>query len=291
MKKIVSLLVVLTIVFSFAACGKKASGTAVAGGEAGSKVDAAESSDPIVVKLGISIDEPEIWEAVQKNLEKDNIKLEVIYFSEYVWNTALANGEIDIAAAQHHAWFENNIKEVGLEDKVVWVADMCTSPLNIFSKTVDSLDDIPEGGTIAIPADAVNLGRALQILEKAGVITLGDYEGIPEIADIAENPKNINIQEIDGQSLPRSLQDVDAAVIQIGFAVAGGLDLDSDNIFKDTIDMSDPVQYQFVRMIDVRAEDVDNEVLKKVVAAYQSPEVAQVIEEVYKGTVEPAFTY
>ena len=96
MKKIVSLLIVLTLVFSLAACGNKADNAAGANG------------DPIVVKLGISIDEPEIWEAVQKNLEKDNIKLEVIYFSEYVWNTALANGEIDIAAAQHHAWFENN---------------------------------------------------------------------------------------------------------------------------------------------------------------------------------------
>ena len=277
MKKLLSLFIALALTFSLVACG--------------SAKEEASKDEPIVVKLGISIDEPEIWEAVQKNLEKDNIKLEIVYFSEYVWNQARANGEIDIAAAQHHAWFENNIAETNLGDQVVWIADMCTSPLNIFSKKYSSIDELPEGASIAIPADAVNLGRALQILEKAGVITLGDYEGIPEIADIAENPKNITINEIDGQSLPRSLQDVDAAVIQIGFAVAGGLDLEGENIFKDTIDMSDPVQYQFVRMICVRAEDIDNEVLNKIVAAYQSPEVAQVINEVYKGTVEPAFEY
>ena len=220
MKKIVSLILVLALTLSLTACG------------ASSKAKANE--EPTVIKLGISIDEPEIWEAVQKNLDKDNIKLDIIYFSEYVWNTALANGEIDIAAAQHHAWFENNIKEQGLEDKVVWKADMCTSPLNIFSKKLKSLDELPDGAAIAIPADAVNLGRALQILEKAGVITLGSYEGIPEIADIAENPKNIEIKEIDGQSLPRSLEDVDAAVIQIGFAVAGGLDLEGENILFST---------------------------------------------------------
>lgn len=278
MKKIVSLLLLFALTVSLSACGTTSG-------------KAKGNDETTVVKLGISIDEPEIWEAVQKNLDKDNIKLDIIYFSEYVWNTALANGEIDIAAAQHHAWFENNIKEQNLEDKVVWKADMCTSPLNIFSKTIKSIDDIPDGADIAIPADAVNLGRALQILEKAGLITLGDYEGIPEIANIADNPKNINIKEIEGQSLPRSLEDVDAAVIQIGFAVAGGLDLENENIFKDTIDMSDPVQYQFVRMIDVRAEDIDNEVYQKVVDAYQSPEVAKVIEEVYKGTVEPAFEH
>lgn len=277
MKKILSLFIVAVLTLSLTACG--------------SASKAKGKEEPTVIKLGISIDEPEIWEAVQKNLDKDNIKLDIIYFSEYVWNQALANGEIDIAAAQHHAWFENNIKEQNLGDKVVWKADMCTSPLNIFSKTLDSLDDLPDGAKIAIPSDAVNLGRALQILEKAGLITLGDYESIPEIADVKDNPKNIEIKEIDGQSLPRSLQDVDAAVIQIGFAVAGGLDLEEDNIFKDTIDMNDPAQYQFVRMIDVRAEDIDNELYQKVVDAYQSEEVAKVIEEVYKGTVEPAFSY
>ncbi len=278
MKKIGSLILVFALTLSLTACGASAS-------------KAKGKDEPTVVKLGISIDEPEIWEAVQKNLDKENIKLDIVYFSEYVWNTALANKEIDIAAAQHHAWFENNIKEQGLEDKVVWKADMCTSPLNIFSKKLSSLDELPDGADIAIPADAVNLGRALQILEKAGILTLGEYDGIPEIADIADNPKNINIKEIEGQSLPRSLEDVDAAVIQIGFAVAGGLDLEKENIFKDTIDMNDPVQYQFVRMIDVRAEDIDNELYQKVVDAYQSPEVAKVIEEVYKGTVEPAFEH
>ena len=203
--------------------------------------------------------------------------------------TVLVGANPGIAVGAHH-----NTGHTGCTDDIVCaklIAHVLESGGFAWLHKHSFLEQTQPDVAVRVFADAVNLGRALQILEKAGVITLGDYEGIPEIADIAENPKNINIQEIDGQSLPRSLQDVDAAVIQIGFAVAGGLDLDSDNIFKDTIDMSDPVQYQFVRMIDVRAEDVDNEVLKKVVAAYQSPEVAKVIEEVYKGTVEPAFTY
>lgn len=241
-----------------------------------------------VVKIGISMDEPEVWEAVQKNLDKDNIKLDIIFFSQYTWNQALANGELDMAAAQHHAWFEDNIKKLNLD--LSCIGDMCTSPLNIFSKKYKSIDELPQNAKIAIPSDAVNLGRALSILEKAGLIKLNAADGkIPETSDIIENPLNIELVEIEGAQLPRSLQDVDAGVIQIGFAVSGGLDLEKENIFKDKIDKSVPEQYQYVRMFAVRSADINNETYKKVVKAYNSPEVAQVLKEVYKGTVEPGW--
>ncbi|AKN31845.1 methionine ABC transporter substrate-binding protein [Clostridium carboxidivorans P7] len=247
----------------------------------------ASSNKKQVVKIGITGDDHKIWDKVKEKVAKDNVDLQVVSFSDYVRpNLALAQGEIDLNSFQHHAYLDKFKKEHNLQ--ITAIGDTILAPLAVYSKTLKSVKDIKNGGKIAIPNDATNEGRGLNLLQSVGLIKLKDGVGnLPTIKDIAENPKNIQFVELAATQIPRSLQDVDAAIINSGVAIDAKFNPVKDSILIE--DVTNDKAKPYINLIAAREKDKDNEAYKKVVKAYQSDDIKQFIKETYKGAQVPVF--
>jgi D-methionine transport system substrate-binding protein len=168
--------------------------------------------------------------------------------------------------------------------KIVSVAKTIVFPMGIYSQKVRSLADLPQGAKFGIPNDPSNGGRALLLLQAKGILKLKPGAGItPTPADIAENPKKLKIVEVDAAQLPRALPDLAAAAINTNFAIEGKLDPAKDAIARESADSP------YVNVLVVRQADVAKPWVKKLVAAYHSPEVKKYIETKYPGIVVPGF--
>ena len=213
------------------------------------------AADDKVIKVGVTpFPHKDIMEAARPLLEKEGYELKIVEFTDYVTpNTALAEGAIDANFFQHVPYFDNANKERGL--KCVWVAKIHIEPMGLYSSKVKSVDEIEEGAQIAIPNDATNCARALRVLEKAGLIKVKEGELITA-KDITDNPKKLKISEIDAAQLPRTLQDVTAAVINTNFAGEAGL-----NPAKDAIVIEDK-DSPYANIIVVREADKDSDKTK-----------------------------
>lgn len=245
---------------------------------------------PITVSVGVTSDDPTIWDAVEGVLQERgyNIEIKLVNLSGGNPNDNLAAGEIDLNACQNYAYFDNNIAELGYD--LTAIGNTVIVPLNVFSNRISSLDELPDGGTISVPNDVTNEGRALNVLAQAGVITLREDAGnLPTLKDIVDNPRNINFVELDLSALARSLDDVDAAVIGCGYVVDSGLDPVEDAIYATEVDLSDERNQPYINIIAARAEDVDNEVYQAIVSAYYTSPVVEAIRVQYKGAALPAF--
>lgn len=264
----------------FAACvGAYARGNQQSGGQA-------------VVKIGLMGEELRpAWNEAGRLLEKDNIKIELVNFSDYaVPNRALADGDIDLNSFQHDAFLQNEITNQKYE--ITAIGNTVIFFLGVYSKKIKSLDELKDGDTVVIMNDATNGGRALKVLEAAGVFTLDPSKGnTPTPQDIVSNPKNIKIVEVDASQTWRTLDDpvVAAAVVNSNFVVDGGGVPAQDAIFIKPIDQVGDKPY--INLVAARIKDKDNPVYKKVVAAFQTPEVSRVItdEAPLKGTALPAW--
>jgi D-methionine transport system substrate-binding protein len=251
-----------------------------------------EKSGQTVVKIGLMGEELRpAWTEAAKLLEKDNIKLDLVNFSDYaVPNRALADGDIDLNSFQHDAFLQNEIANQKYE--ITAVGNTVIFFLGVYSHKIKSLGELKNGDTIVIMNDATNGGRALKVLEAAGVFKLDPAKGnTPTIRDITSNPKNIKIVEVDAAQTWRTLDDpaVAAAVVNSNFVVdAGGVPA-RDAIFIKPIDPAGDKPY--INLVAARIKDKDNAVYKKVIAAFQSPEVARVINEEapLKGIALPAW--
>ncbi|MCR4792097.1 MAG: MetQ/NlpA family ABC transporter substrate-binding protein [Lachnospiraceae bacterium] len=249
-----------------------------------------EDGKPIIVTIGTTSDENRIWDALNAELAARGDDIQVTWVNVQQTNQVLADGEVDLNSFQHYAYFEANTADLGLD--LTAIGETLIVPLNLFSTKHASLDEIPDGAQIAIPEDATNQGRALHVLEKAGLITLAEGVGVNgTVSDIVDNPRNIKIVELAGAEIPRALEDVDAAIINCGYATDFGLDPINDPIFKDDIDFNDPAQHPFINIIAARTEDKDNPIYLEVVDAYHSEGVANAILEVYHNAAIPAFDY
>ncbi|MDR2049891.1 MAG: MetQ/NlpA family ABC transporter substrate-binding protein [Treponema sp.] len=251
-----------------------------------------EKSGQTVVKIGLMGEELRpAWTEAGKLLEKDNIKLDLVNFSDYaVPNRALSDGDIDLNSFQHDAFLQSEIANQKYE--ITAVGNTVIFFLGVYSHKIKSLGELKNGDTIVIMNDATNGGRALKVLEAAGVFALDPSKGnTPTIRDITSNPKNIKIVEVDAAQTWRTLDDpaVAAAVVNSNFVVdAGGVPA-RDAIFIKPID---PVgDKPYINLVAARIKDKDNPVYKKVIAAFQSPEVARVINEEtpLKGIALPAW--
>ncbi|CZQ88661.1 MetQ/NlpA family ABC transporter substrate-binding protein [Trichococcus ilyis] len=274
---------VLSASLFLAACGN--SGTTADS----SAAESSAAAEATTVKIGlVSESAVEIWEAVAERLEDDNIDLEIVKFTDYNQpNIALDNGEIDLNAFQHVAFLENY--NANNDADLTPIGFTFVSPLGIYSDKYEDYSEIQDGDTIAIPNDVTNGGRALLLLQAIDLITLDNATGTtPTVADIIENPKNLNIEELDAAQLPRSLQDAGAAVINTNFAVDAGLVPTEDALYLDT-DNIQKVLDIYKNVVAARAEDVDNEVYKKVVAEYQTEETKALIAETTANTDIPAW--
>ena len=276
---------VLTASLFLAACGNGGTTADSSAAESGSTV----SAEPTTVKIGlVSESAVEIWEAVAERLEDENIDLEIVKFTDYNQpNIALDNGELDLNAFQHVAFLENY--NANNDADLTPIGFTFVSPLGIYSDKYADYSEIQDGDTIAIPNDVTNGGRALLLLQAIDLITLDNAAGTaPTVNDIIENPKNLNIEELDAAQLPRSLEDAGAAVINTNFAVDAGLVPTEDALYLDTDNIQEVLDI-YKNVVAARAEDVDNEVYKKVVAAYQTEETKALIAETTANTDIPAW--
>ena len=237
------------------------------------------------VKIGVSGTDTTVWDFVAEKAKKEGIDIEIVSFNDYVQpNTALADGDIDANAFQTVAYFDEFIKERDLD--LVPIATTNLAPMGIYSNKIKDLSELKEGDTVAVPNDVSNQGRALMLLEEAGVIKLVDnYNGLDSIEDaVVENKKNIVFKEVAPAQIPRTLDDVAAGAINNGIARDAGFDIQNDSIF-----LEDDTATPYVNIIAVRAEDKDNETLNRIAELYQEDDTKQLILDTYGGALIPTF--
>ncbi|MFL0253156.1 MetQ/NlpA family ABC transporter substrate-binding protein [Clostridium neuense] len=245
------------------------------------------SSKKQVIKLGVTGEDHKIWDALKEDLKKDNIDLKIVSFSDYVRpNMALNDGDIDANSFQTIAYF-NKFKE-DHKLNIVSLGNTVLAPMGIYSSSIKKIKDLKNGAKIAIPNDPTNGGRALILLQDAGIIKLKEGVGLlPTEKDIAKNTKNIKIVQLAATQIPRSLKDVDAAAINSGVAVDAGFNPLKDSIYIESTKKSSVKNY--FNIIAVRSKDKNNKTLKKLVEVYQTEKVKKLLKDLYKGAQVPAF--
>ena len=263
LKKFIAPLLVGVLAFAIAGCGNNTN-------QAG--------QTPKEVKIGATAGpHAQVAEAVAKEAKKQGIDLKVVEFSDYVTpDKALADGDIQLNAYQHVPFMENFNKQNG--SKLVAIGKTILMPMGLYSNSVRSAADVPEGSIVAIPNDPTNGGRGLALLAKAGLITLKDGVGFKAtVADITSNPKNLQIQELEAAQLPRSLDDVVVAAIPMNYVQSAGLNVEKQGFFLEPKD--EPLA---VMILAVREQDKDNETYKKIADIYKSDAIKQFINDTFK---------
>lgn len=268
MKKIFSILTALAVsIFALAGCGTD--------GASGAKT----------LKVGATpVPHQEILELIAPQLEKDGIKLEIVSFTDYVQpNIALGDKELDANFFQHIQYLDNFITEHP-NLKLANAGGVHIEPMGVYSKKVKDLKEIPEAATIAIPNDPTNGGRSLLLLEKAGLIKLRAGAGTSAtLYDITDNVKNLRFQEVEAAQVPRTLDDVDAAVINTNYAMQADLIPTRDALYMESSDSP------YVNIIAVRAGDETRPEIQSLMKALRSDDVKNFLDEKYKGAILPAF--
>lgn len=292
MKKLLSILLCAALVLGLAACGTAASDPTDAPESEAPATDAAETPSGELEKIVVgasSTPHAEILEAVSGELEALGYELEIKIFDDYVMpNLALADSEIDANYFQHEPYLLNFNAENGTD--LVSAAAIHYEPMGIYGGSKSSLDELAEGDIIAVPNDGTNEARALLLLQDQGLITL--KEGIDAstetatILDIAENPKNLDIVEMEAKNIPHSLPDVAFAVINGNYALQAGL-TGNDALASESAD-SDAAQ-TYANILAVRAGEEDSAKTQALVTALTSETCRQFIEETYSGAVVPIF--
>ncbi|MBZ6067314.1 methionine ABC transporter substrate-binding lipoprotein MetQ [Aeromonas schubertii] len=232
-----------------------------------------------VLKVGaIAGAESELVEtAARVAQEKYGLQVEVVTFSDYVTpNVALNDGSIDLNAFQHKPYLDAQVKDRGF--KLVPVGNTFVYPIAGYSKKIKSLDELKEGAQVAVPNDPTNLGRSLILLAKQGLLTLKDNGNLnATVLDIVANPKNLKIVELEAAQLPRSLEDVDLAIINTTFASQIDLTPNRDGLFVE--DKESP----YVNLIVARESNKDEQKVKEFVQSFQTDEVYKKGDELFKG--------
>ena len=279
-KFIISLILSLSIVGGLlAGCGNNDA--------AGKKADTDSAQELEVIKVGASITpHAEILRSVSDELEKQGYKLEVVEYNDYIIpNTALESGELDANYIQHLPYLEDFNKENGTH--IVSVADIHYEPFGIYAGKSDSLENLKEGAVIAVPNDTTNEARALLLLQDQGLIKLKENAGLTAtVKDIAENPKNFEIKELEAAQVPKALQDVDVAAINTNYALEANLKL-SDALASEGADSLAAKTY--ANIIAVKEGNENAEKIKALIDAVKSEQVKKFIEDKYDGAVVPIF--
>lgn len=264
-----------------AACGSAASDSS------SSDSSTAEANEPVKVTLGVVGEVNEPWDYVIEELkEKENIEVELVKFTDYTTpNNALAEGEIDLSSFQTEIFMDNYNKDHGTELTTIGYTVM--APLGLYSDKITSINELKDGDTIAIPNDVSNEGRALILLQTAGLIKLDSAAGlVPTTEDVVENRLNLQFQTLESNQTARALQDVTASVINSGMAVDAGFIPSEDAVFLEPVTADSKPYYNVIAAL---SEDVDNETFQTIVEYYQSEGTAKVIEESSKGSQFPVW--
>lgn len=236
----------------------------------------------------------EILELIKDDFEALGYELEIVTFTEYpLPNPALADGELDANYFQHLAYMESYNDTVSDEEKLVAAIGVHYEPFAIYAGRTASLDELPDGGIVVVTNDPSNETRALLLLQEAGLITLPegtDTSSSVTVLDIVDNPKGLDIREMDANLIPSTLEDVDIAVINGNFALDAGLSPARDAIFVEPADSE--VGKVYTNYVVIRQEDVDSQWVKDLESVLCSQKVADFMlnNEAYQGGVIPVFT-
>lgn len=247
-----------------------------------------ESGPNSVLKVGASpVPHAEILQFVKDELAKDaGLDIEIVEYTDYILpNKDLEAGDTDANFYQTPNFLKNEIEENGY--KFTAGKGVHIEPLGLYSEKAKSIEEIAEGGEIALNSDPANTARGLRLLESAGLISLGDApeDALVKPEDVKENPKNLKFTELEGGQIPRSLGDFAAAVINGNFALEAGLNPNKDSLFLEPGEDS-----PYANLLVWRSEDDGNEHLKKLEELLHSAEVKAFIEKTYTdGSVIPAF--
>ena len=242
-----------------------------------------QTGETVTVKLGVvgGIYD-DLWAPAKEALADEGIDLEIVQFSDYVTpNNALANGDIDLNSFQHRIYLQSEIENYGYE--IQNIGNTFIIPLNLYSQKVSSVEELKDGDVVAIPDDLTNGGRALKVLEAAGLIELDPNAAFnPTVDDITSYKVNITIEELKANTIPSVLPDVAAAVVNGNYALDFGLKTD-EAIYKDSVlDVEEYWNLIAARTADV--EDPDTAAIyEKVVEAFQSSATEDVFNNTFGG--------
>lgn len=223
----------------------------------------------------------EILEVIKPLLAKEGYTLEIKVFNDYVIpNKVTDSGEIDANFFQHTPYLKEFNKNQGT--KLVSIGNIHIEPMGVYSKKIKSLSELKTGDTVAIPNDATNGGRALDVIANAGLIKLKEGELRTKL-DIVENPKKLKFTELEAAQLPRVIDDFTVAVINTNYALPAGLNPKTDAL---AIESSNS---PYANILVVKAGNEASDKTKALLKATQSEEVKKFINEKYKGAIVPAF--
>lgn len=229
----------------------------------------------------------EILEVVKPILAEQGIDLQIVVYNDYVMpNKAVENGELDANYFQHVLYLGEFNAENGTH--LVDVAKVHYEPFGIYAGKTTDLTALADGAEIAIPNDGTNEARALYLLAQEGLITMTEGVGLTATKlDIAENPHNYKITEVEAAQTARSLQSVDVAVINGNYAIDAGLKVSEALAVEDG--SSDVIQQNYANVLVVKEGNEENEAIQALVNALFSDTVREFIESTYDGAVVPLF--
>lgn len=265
LKKVLFGLAVCAFAFTFAGCG-------------GSSSETSTPKSDKTIKIGtLAGPHEEFMEEVKKNAAKKGLTIEIVTFNDYALpNEALNSKDIDANMCQHLPYLKNQIKDRGYD--LTSLGSTLLFPMGVYSDKIKSVDEIKDDMTLAIPNDPSNGGRALEILDQAGVIKLKkDIGSKATITDIAENPHHLKIQEVDATMIPRMLPDLDFAVINNSYATKSGLIPTKDAFILEKPDSP------YANVVAVRTADKDRPEFKELMDIIRTPEMKQFVDEHFKG--------
>ena len=264
MKKTIAIILTLILVLSLAACGGKA-------------------DDKVITVAASPTPHAEILAIAKDILAAKDITLDIQEYSDYVVpNNVVEDGTVDANYFQHVPYLDNFNAERGTH--LVSVAGVHVEPMGVYAGKSDSLENLPDGASVAIPNDPTNEGRALLLLETLGLIKLKDssnLEATPK--DIAENPKNLVFEEVQAETIPSIVSEVDIAVINSNYAMGAGYNPVEDSLAIESADSP------YVNILVVKEGNEENEAVAALIEALHSDAVRDFINEKYAGAVVPAF--
>ena len=292
MKKLLALTLALVLCLGLAACGGGTSTdtdtNADTSSDADTNGDAAASGETITLTVGATPNpHAEILAQVKDDLAAEGIDLVVKEYSDYVVpNTAVEEGDLDANYFQHTPYMEKVNEENGTH--LVSVGKIHYEPMGIYPGLTKTLEELPDGATIAVPNDATNEARALQLLAAQGLIELKEDAGLNATPnDITSNPKNLQFKELEAAMLPQTASEVDLSVINSNFAMEGGMNPATDSLASEDAD-SEAAQ-TFANIIAVKEGHENDPAIQALVKALQSDKVKEYIEKTYSGAVVAVF--
>lgn len=292
MKKLLALTLALVLCLGLAACGGGTSTdtdtNADTSSDADTNGDATANGETITLTVGATPNpHAEILAQVKDDLAAEGIDLVVKEYSDYVVpNTAVEEGDLDANYFQHTPYMEKFNEENGTH--LVSVGKIHYEPMGIYPGLTKTLEELPDGATIAVPNDATNEARALQLLAAQGLIELKEDAGLNATPnDITINPKNLQFKELEAAMLPQTASEVDLSVINSNFAMEGGMNPATDSLASEDAD-SEAAQ-TFANIVAVKEGHENDPAIQALVKALQSDKVKEYIEKTYSGAVVAVF--